>query len=245
MPFTFSHPAIVLTLTYLPRKWISLTGLVIGSLTPDFEYFIRMRIESKYSHTIEGLFWFDLPIGFILALIFHSIVKQNLFDNIPMFLKSRVAIYAQFDWNEYLKRNWLVVIISILIGAASHLFWDSFTHEKGYFVQSIFRLQNTVVFSNLQIPIFKIIQHFSTLLGGLIIALKIYKLPKINPFKHSIDLNYWLKVVSLTLVITALRFLFGFDPKQYGSVIVTFISANIISLIIAPVLNKGYGQQRR
>ncbi|WP_113654854.1 DUF4184 family protein, partial [Pedobacter namyangjuensis] len=30
MPFTFSHPAIVLPLTYLPKKWFSLTGLVIG-----------------------------------------------------------------------------------------------------------------------------------------------------------------------------------------------------------------------
>ena len=27
MPFTFSHPAIVLPLTYLPKQWVSLTGL--------------------------------------------------------------------------------------------------------------------------------------------------------------------------------------------------------------------------
>ncbi|WP_262496247.1 DUF4184 family protein [Flavobacterium piscis] len=39
MPFTFSHPAIILPLKYLPKNWISLTGLIIGSLTPDFEYF--------------------------------------------------------------------------------------------------------------------------------------------------------------------------------------------------------------
>ncbi|WP_240482010.1 DUF4184 family protein [Flavobacterium psychrophilum] len=39
MPFTFSHPAIILPLRYLPRQWFSLTGLIIGSLTPDFEYF--------------------------------------------------------------------------------------------------------------------------------------------------------------------------------------------------------------
>lgn len=53
MPFTFSHPSIVLPLTYLPKKWISLTGIVIGSLTPDFEYFLRMKIQSTYSHTIH------------------------------------------------------------------------------------------------------------------------------------------------------------------------------------------------
>lgn len=58
MPFTFSHPAIILPFKYLPNRWISMTGLIIGSLTPDFEYFIRMKIESYYSHTNAGLFLF-------------------------------------------------------------------------------------------------------------------------------------------------------------------------------------------
>ncbi|MFN5774209.1 DUF4184 family protein, partial [Flavobacterium sp.] len=99
MPFTFSHPAIVLPLTFLPRQWFSLTGLVIGSLTPDFEYFLRMRIESNYSHTIDGLFWFDLSLGLLLAFLFHNIVRDSLFDNLPIFLKSRFSAFRQFDWN--------------------------------------------------------------------------------------------------------------------------------------------------
>ena len=95
MPFTFSHPAIVLPLTYFPKKWFSLTGLVIGSLTPDFEYFLRMRIKSNYSHTIDGLFWFDLPLGLLLAFIFHDIVRNSLFDNLPTFFKSRFSAFRQ------------------------------------------------------------------------------------------------------------------------------------------------------
>ena len=144
MPFTFSHPAIVLPLTFLPRQWFSLTGLVIGSLTPDFEYFLRMRIKSNYSHTIDGLFWFDLPLGLLLALIFHNIVRDSLFDNFPSILKSRFLAFRQFDWNDHFKRKWFVVAISILIGAASHIFWDSFTHDHGYFVQTIPALQNSL-----------------------------------------------------------------------------------------------------
>ena len=146
MPFTFSHPAIVLPLTFLPRQWFSLTGLVIGSLTPDFEYFLRMRIQSNYSHSISGLFWFDLPLGILLAFIFHNIVRDILFDNLPTILKSRVMKFKMFDWNNYFKRNWLVVTISVLIGAGSHIFWDSFTHDQGYFVQTIPVLTNTVDF---------------------------------------------------------------------------------------------------
>ena len=238
MPFTFSHPAIILPLTYLPRKWFSLTGLVIGSLTPDFEYFLRMRIKSNYSHTIDGLFWFDLPLGLLLAFIFHNIVRDSLFNNLPPFLKSRFSTFKQFDWNRHFKQNWIVVTISIIIGAASHIFWDSFTHDHGYFVQTIPALQNSVDFLGRQIPILKILQHSSTLLGGLVIAFAIYKLPTNKTEKENINLKYWTILAGLTLTIITVRLLSGLDPKQYGNVIVTGISAGLISLTIIPWLTR-------
>lgn len=236
MPFTFSHPAIVLPLTFLPRKWVSLTGLVIGSLTPDFEYFLRMRIKSNYSHTIDGLFWFDLPLGLLLAFLFHNIVRDKLFDNLPTVLKSRFSIFKDFDWSSHFKQNWLMVTISILIGAASHIFWDSFTHDHGYFVQTIPALQNSVDFFGRQIPILKIFQHSSTLLGGLVIAFAIYKLPTNKTENENINLKYWTIVAGLSLTIIAIRLLSGLDFKQYGNVIVTAISAGLISLTITPWL---------
>ena len=238
MPFTFSHPAIVLPLTFLPRKWFSMTGLVIGSLTPDFEYFLRMRIKSNYSHTIDGLFWFDLPLGLLLAFMFHNIVRDRLFDNLPTFLKSRFSTFKQFDWNEHFKSNWFVVLISVLIGAASHIFWDSFTHDHGYFVQTIPTLQNSVAFLGRQIPILKLLQHSSTLLGGLVIAFAIYKLPTNKSENEKINLKYWVILAGFTLTIIAVSLLSGLELKQYGNVIVTAISAGLISLIITPLLIK-------
>ena len=238
MPFTFSHPAIVLPLTFLPRQWFSLTGLVIGSLTPDFEYFLRMRIKSNYSHTIEGLFWFDLPLGLLIAFVFHNIVRDSLFDNLPTILKSRFSIFKQFDWNGHFKRNWLVVTISILVGAASHIFWDSFTHDHGYFVQTIPALQNSVDLLGGQIPVLKILQHSSTLLGGLVIASAIYKLPTNKTEKENINLKYWTIIVGLTFTIISVSLFSGLELKQYGNVIVTAISAGLISLTLTPWLTR-------
>ena len=235
MPFTFTHPAIILPLTYLPRKWFSLTGLVIGSLTPDFEYFLRMRVKSNYSHTLEGVIWFDLPLGLLLAFIFHNIVRNSLFENLPTFLKSRFSIFKPFDWNQFFYKNWWVVILSILIGTASHLFWDSFTHNHGYFVKAIPSLTNIIDIFEIQIPIFKILQHSSTLIGGLVIALAFYKLPTYNNINNKINLKYWTIFAGLTLTIISIRFLSGLEIKQYGNVIVTAISAGIISLILTPL----------
>ena len=92
MPFTFSHPAIVLPLTYLPKRLYSLTGLVIGSLTPDFEYFIRMKVQSNYSHTPAGIFWFNVPLGFLLAIIYHNLMRNCLISNLPNALEARLSI---------------------------------------------------------------------------------------------------------------------------------------------------------
>lgn len=238
MPFTFSHPAIILPLTYLPKHWFSLTGLVIGSLTPDFEYFLRMRIKSNFSHTIDGLFWFDLPLGLLLAFIFHNIVRDSLFDNLPLGLKSKFLSFRKFDWDEHFKKNWLVVLISIFIGAVSHIFWDSFTHDHGYFVQTIPNLTNTVDILNLEIPILKILQHASTLIGGLIIFFAVYKLPSNKAEKEKINLKYWAIVFGLTFTIITLRILSGLEIKQYGNIIVTAISAVLISLTMTPWLIK-------
>lgn len=238
MPFTFSHPAIVLPLTYLPKKWFSLTGLVIGSLTPDFEYFLRMRIKSNYSHTLGGLFWFDLPLGVLLAFIFHDIVRNSLFNNLPAFFKSRFSAFRQFDWDGYFKRNWFVVVFSILIGAASHILWDSFTHEHGYFVQAIPTMTTSVDLFHRQIPILKIMQHSSTIIGGFVIACAVYKLPTDKTKSENINLKYWTIFASLTLTIIATRFLWGLDISQYGNVIVTGISATLISLILTSLITK-------
>lgn len=232
MPFTFSHPAIVLPLTYLPRRWFSLTGLIVGSMTPDFEYFLRMRVKSTCSHTLDGLFWFDLPLGLLLAFTYHNVVRNPLTDNLPILLRSRFINFQQFDWNNYFSKNWLIIILSLLIGAASHLIWDSFTHPHGYFVERIPILQRSIKWHTINIPTLKILQHTSTVLGGIAIAWAIYQMPVRQTTHKTRNYNYWLILSGITLTIIALRLLTGLTINQYGNVIVTGISAVLISLVV-------------
>ncbi|WP_316786498.1 DUF4184 family protein [Pedobacter frigiditerrae] len=239
MPFTFSHPAIVLPLSYLPKRWVSLTGLVIGSLTPDFEYFIRMRIKSIYSHTLSGLFWFDIPVGLLLTFLFHLSVRNTLIENLPTFLKSRLLIFKDFDWISYFKKNWVIVCLSVLIGAFSHVFWDSFTHDTGYFVRRMPVLLTKSNFFGLSISVHKIIQHSSTVIGAIVILFSTLKLPK-QEVLGKINFNYWLLIISISLLIVLLRILCGLPFEQYGNVLVTGMSALMISLILTPVLMKNF-----
>lgn len=236
MPFTFSHPAIVLPLACLPKQWFSLTGLIIGSVAPDFEYFLRMRIESNYSHTFYGLLWLVLPLGIFLAFIFHNIVRNVLFENLPRIVQVRIFPFRKFAWNRYFKANWPVVIFSVIIGAASHIFWDSFTHADGYFVTIFPDLKSRIEVFQHQIPVFKILQHTSSFIGGLAILFAVLNLPATGDTTVKPDLRYWGILLLLTIAIIAVRIMAGLDFKQYGNMIVTAISAILISLILTPVL---------
>jgi len=238
VPFTFSHPAIILPLTYLPKRWFSLTGLIIGSLMPDFEYFLRMKIKSDFSHTLEGVFLFDLPLGILTAFVFHNIVRNNLFDNLPIFLKSRLVIFKDFNWNIYFKKNWLIVIFSIIIGTFSHILWDSFTHDTGYFVQKIEIINQSVDLFDKQIPILKILQHSSTFLGAIVIVFSLYKLPKYQVNNKHINLNYWLSFFIFFIIFLSTLLFITSAKFAIGNLIVSIISLSMLALILTSLVIK-------
>lgn len=58
-------------------------------MVPDAEYFLRMRVLSNHSHTTMGLFYFDLPIGLIIYLLFVQFVRSPLIIHLPAFLRER------------------------------------------------------------------------------------------------------------------------------------------------------------
>jgi len=234
MPFTFSHPAIVLPLAVLPKRFFSITGLIVGSMIPDFEYFLRMKLQSNYSHTLEGMLWFDLPLAILVSFTFHNLVKKKFIDNLPLFFKSRFFIFKGFDWNAYFIKNYWVVCLSILIGVLSHLFWDSFTHYDGYFVNAFPILENSIFFLNLEVPILKILQHSSTFLGAILIFLVILKMPKYKSVDKKISINYWLLILIIPLLITSCKVWIVEDYK-FGNLLVTYIASLLLSLIFCPL----------
>lgn len=234
MPFTFSHPAIILPLTKYTGKHISLTGLIIGSITPDFEYFFRMKIQSSFSHTLGGLFYFDLPVGLLLAFLFHNIIRNSLYDNLPEIFRHRLDHFKIFEWNQYFKKYYFGIILSILFGAITHIIWDSFTHSHGFSVQAFPFLQNTFQVATFDIPIFKILQHLSTFVGGLFLCWTFYHLPKTSIVKRQINLNYWLILLTITFAIIVLRLSFGIDKNFIGQIIGTAVNAVLIALILTP-----------
>ena len=237
MPFTFAHPAIVLPLDNLKSRWFSLTGLIAGAVVPDFEYFIRMHIYSIYSHTVKGLFWFDIPLGIVLVFLFHNIARNNLYDNLPAVLCKRLSPYKIFNWNNHFKNHWPVVLLSIFIGACSHLFLDAFTHPAGYFVKLFPAIFNKTIIA--AVPLYKILQHSFTLISTIYIIYYIQRMPVSQQVNQPVS-KYWILVVIFTAIVIAFRFWIMPDYRIIANVVVSVISAFLFAIIIVPIFFKGF-----
>ena len=240
MPLTFCHPAIVLPLKKLKPNWFSMTRLIIGSMSPDLEYFSRMEILATHSHLFWGVLYFDLPIALIYCFVFHLFVRNILINHLPDFFKERFTQFLNFDWINYFKKNWLIVIVSIIIGAYSHLFWDAFTHEWGYFAKLIPTLQEVWFTKPIEVKGYKFLQHFSTFLGSIFIAFWIYKMPKEPILKTKFDYIFWLKIILFTTIISTLRFVFFPIEIALGNLIVVVGMSGFLSLVILGLMKKQF-----
>ncbi|MBC5992527.1 DUF4184 family protein [Pontibacter cellulosilyticus] len=241
MPFTFSHPAAIVPFRLLPKKWTSLTGLVTGSIVPDFEKFLKMEGGNTFSHSWEGLLWFNIPLGVCLALLFHVVVRNPLLDNLPLLLKQKLICFRGYDWYKYFRENFFVVILSILFGAVSHLLLDSLTHNNNLTLQLLPFLKVKITLWNHSIQLFQLLDLICSVLGGFLILLLLIKLPssKSKPRKSKSFDFYWLLVLTIAVLAIVLRLSFNFNVNDYWSLLFTTISAVLIGVTISSLIFKG------
>jgi hypothetical protein len=161
MPFTFSHPAAILPIHSRVKHWIPLSALVIGSLMPDAAYYLPMPEHFKQSsHTLLGTFSSSLPVGVLVWLIFYWLAAPAAFL-LPA--PHREAVGPQPTRRLASIPQAFGVVLGILLGAWSHVLWDSFTHEQGWIVSHTPLLQRTLV--GRRLPLYSALQYLTSLLG--------------------------------------------------------------------------------
>ena len=171
MPFTFAHPAAVLPIRRLwPRAFV-LSGLVIGSMSPDFAYLMPQLVRRIESHSLRGSIFFCLPVGFATYVIYHVVLKIPLAVLLPAPLQPRVA--EQIARAPGLPaRSIPAVLFSLWIGALTHIVWDQFTHPGSRVAQAV-PLFDSLLFRVWGYPVYlyRLLQNVSTVAGLLAIVL--------------------------------------------------------------------------
>jgi Domain of unknown function (DUF4184) len=175
MPFTLAHPAAVLPLRRL--RLMRTVPLIIGAMTPDVPYYMPWRIAKHLpdvTHTLLGTFTLDLPIGLLLLLCVW-LLRAPLVA--PLGLRARARCATAMERFGSRPLNWVLAPLSILVGAWTHLAWDSFTHSDGWMVMRIPALSAPVSLFSYTGQLCHVLQYACSVFGLAVLAIWFVRLP--------------------------------------------------------------------
>jgi Domain of unknown function (DUF4184) len=175
MPFTFAHPAAVLPLR---RRFKSLqtVPLIVGSVAPDLPYYVPMRFNRLMldTHTLMGVFWLDLPIG-MAVLLFGFAFRRPL--TALLSLRARVLCLQSVQHFRDQPLHWVWAPFAIIVGAWTHLLWDSITHDNGWVVKRVAALSAPISVFGYTGSLCHVMQYLSSIAGLLILWIWFRRLP--------------------------------------------------------------------
>lgn len=162
MPFTPSHIAAVLPLVGSSRisRWIDPWALVIGSMVPDLPIFLPFLPEYGDWHSLRGVMTIDVLAVVVLVFLFHGLFREPLISLLPPALSGRAATLRP-------SFRILPIIAGALLGSASHVFWDSFTHSYSVDVWGWTFFDERLLGV---ISVFRTLQYLSSVVGLAIVA---------------------------------------------------------------------------
>jgi hypothetical protein len=167
MPLTPAHPAVVLPLQQLG---LPLSALVTGAVAPDAPVYLPVGVSYRTTHSWEGL-PFGIVIGLVVLGLWFAVLRDAVVDLTPS-LRGRVPAQARLGL-----RAWLLAPVAVAVGAATHVLWDSATHDWGFVVRDLAFLREAYG----PLALYGWLQQLSTVVGFTVVAaygvLRLRRLP--------------------------------------------------------------------
>lgn len=211
MPWTLAHPAAVLPLRRLAHAgYLSFPALLVGCITPDVVYHVGRWDLGRLTHTPLGVLLIDVPIGAVLLWCCCAL-RVPVAGLLPEPHRS-VLISVRF-----LDARWhavLVTLLSLTLGAATHVLWDSFTHATAFFVHAYEWLAWPLPFPGQEIRVYTLLQHGGSLAGVAALTVAYHRhcvrITGIDPWRSGPAGLGWLAAL-LGLAITLALPIAGFE----------------------------------
>lgn len=162
MPFTIAHAAAALPVR---RAWraLPLDALVLGTMSPDFEYVLRLAVRGRYWHTPAGLVLACVPATLAAVWLWRALIRPSLVPLLPRGMRPARTIRRS------IASAITLAVAAALLGAVTHVLWDGFTHRTGWAVTRLPALLEPAFALGLHVPWYNVLQHASTLLGGTVL----------------------------------------------------------------------------
>jgi uncharacterized protein DUF4184 len=163
VPFTGSHPAAVLPLLRAP---LPASALVIGSLAPDVPFYLPGRPDWD-THSALAVGTTDVLVGLVVWLLWHGLLAAPALAAAPAGLRARLVGRVPVGLGPRLRPGRLVPVpVAVVVGAATHVLWDAFTHGGAWGSERIAALRVTLG----GLPVHDWAQHGSSVVGAAALA---------------------------------------------------------------------------
>ncbi|MCI3934816.1 DUF4184 family protein [Streptomyces sp. AN091965] len=180
MPFTLSHPAAVLPL--LRHPFVP-SALLAGAMAPDVPYLLGAlgltATRSTDWHepllnatTTHSPGWgLGIDLFFTLCLLAaYGLLRRPITALLPA--GRTLPGPGPADGARSRSRHALWLLLSALIGIASHQVWDSFTHGDGYGVTHVTLLREPVLGG---LSLARLLQYVSTVVGLVALGVHLWR----------------------------------------------------------------------
>ena len=158
MPFTLSHGAAALPFLRGP---LLPAAVVAGSFVPDLPLFVDLTPRYLATHSVTGIVTWDVVLTLLALAAWYGVLREPVLALAPRWVRARVPPTRRWRPSDAL---WIPV--SAALGAATHVFWDTFTHRRALSVWGWDWLGTAV----LGVPAYQVLQYASSI-AGLVIML--------------------------------------------------------------------------
>ncbi len=222
MPFTPAHVAAVLPLR--GRFHLPFAALVAGSMSPDLTYFLPFgaSISRRLTHSALSIVTWDLVFGLALWLVWRGLAPI-LHDVAPTPIRERWRLPTGP------MPQWWAVALAVMIGAATHVVWDSFTHA-GYWGSSLAPLAATYPSPRGPMAGYRYLQYASGAIGFAIVLWvgfrqrRTHHSPRRQPVTAAVApaLVFTGALLAVALKVTTMQ-----DPMDRRALVFTTVTSSI------------------
>lgn len=157
------------------RTRLVMSALVIGCIVPDTPYFLFLIAHGFQGHTLLGIFDFDLPVGLAELWLYHAFIRQPLTLFLPVGVRQRLGDDGgRFSFLP--PARFAMIVLSLLIGIATHLLWDSICHRGTWPYHHWAFLRSNVPLPVVgDLAVYKVMEYASSVFGLVVIAIWVWQ----------------------------------------------------------------------
>jgi Domain of unknown function (DUF4184) len=197
MPFTLIHPIATVPIWFGSKYKLHLASLAIGAMIPDADYFLFLYPVKTIGHTFYGIFIQGIPYSIVLLLTIRYVIMRPFLALIPLQIARKFPPSKKYFPPQFFDLT--NVIISIAIGATTHLIWDDFDlNGSSSIVQTSEFLKSMI--SSLQS--YKLLLYCGGIVGLVCLSLWLVNWIARSPSYHRAEtLNPWWRVTAIVGIV--------------------------------------------